>query len=325
MIRVSNLTHIYPATRRTPARTALDRLSLAVEAGEFCILSGPNGSGKSTLFRILCGMTLPSAGSVEIAGHDLIRDPAAARARMGVVFQSPAVDKHLSVIENLRLHGRLHGIGRREAAARLDDALGWSELRERLDDRVIALSGGLARQLELAKCLLTRPELLLLDEPTTGLDPASRRQFLDALEAIQRAHGVTVLMTTHIFAEAERADRVAIVKDGRLLAHAAPDSLRAMLGREMVVARGRAAGELAGRIRAELGLAAYVHGDEVRLEETASGGGLPLLERVLGRYRDQIDSIAIKQPDLEDVFIHLTGRGDARPRAPAEPMRAAAK
>jgi ABC-2 type transport system ATP-binding protein len=263
-------------------------------------------------------MIRPSAGTIRVAGHDLLTSPAAARRHLGVVFQSPAVDKHLTVEENLRLHATLYGLSGRDFLVRRDEALAWSELRHRLSDRVITLSGGLARQVELAKCLLTRPSVLLLDEPTTGLDPASRRHFLDALRAVQKERAMTVLMTTHIFAEAEDADRVAIMKDGRLLAFDTPQALHGRLGREMVVAECRDAAGLAARIQAELGLAAHRHGDEVRLEETAHGAGLPLLERLLSRYRDEITSIAIKQPTLEDVFIHLTSTAEASQAERAE-------
>ena len=310
-IAIGGLSHTYPKTRRAAARTAIAGLTLTVTEGEFAILSGPNGSGKTTLFRILCGMIRPSAGAVRIAGHDLLDEPAAARRHLGVVFQSPAVDKHLTVEENLRLHAALYGVGGRDYAARRDEALAWSELKHRLNDRVNALSGGLARQVELAKCLLTRPSVLLLDEPTTGLDPASRRHFLDALRAVQKARGMTVLMTTHVFAEAEDADRVAIMKAGHLLAFDSPQSLRGRLGREMVVAESRDATALAARIKSELGLAAHRHGDEVRLEETAHGGGLPILEKLLARFRAEITSVAIRQPTLEDVFIHLTSEASA--------------
>ncbi len=310
-IAIESLSHTYRGTRKTAPRTALADLTLTVAEGDFAILSGPNGSGKTTLFRILCGMIRPSMGSIRVCGHDLLSSAAEARRALGVVFQSPAVDKHLTVAENLKLHAALYGIGSRELAARRDEALGWSELRHRLNDRVIALSGGLARQVELAKCLLTRPSVLLLDEPTTGLDPASRRHFLDALRTLQRNRKMTVLMTTHIFGEAEDADRVAIMKTGTLLAYDTPQALKARLGREMVVAQAKDADALAARIRAELGLAAHRHGDEVRLQETTPGASLPLLEKLLSRYRDGITGIAIKQPTLEDVFIHLTSAADA--------------
>ena len=306
MIEIENLTHVYPGSRKSPPRTAIGGLTLAVDAGDFCILSGPNGSGKTTLFRILCGMIRPSAGSIRIAGNDLLRAPAAARERLAVVFQSPAVDKHLSVAENLRLHADLYGIHGSAFRERREEALAWTELKSRLNDRVETLSGGLARQVELAKCLLNRPSLLLLDEPTTGLDPTSRRNFLDALHRLQRERQMTVLMTTHIFAEAEDADRVAIMKGGKLLAFDSPQRLRALLGREMVVVHSREAAALEERIRADLALATRRHGDEIRLEETVNGTGLPILESLLERYRGSIESIAIKQPGLEDVFIHFT-------------------
>jgi ABC-2 type transport system ATP-binding protein len=316
MIDIRHLTHLYPATRHAPARRALSDLSLQVSKGRFCILSGPNGSGKSTLFRILAGMTLPTSGSVAIGGVDLFRDPAKARAKMAVVFQSPAVDRHLSVMENLRLHAALYGLSRAELEKRLPEALEWSDLEDRLKDRVDSLSGGLARQVELAKALLTRPELLLLDEPTTGLDPASRRSFVATLQTIQRRREMTVLMTSHVFSEAEDADQVAILKTGELLANDTPAALRAGLGREMVVVQSRAAESLERRIHGDLGYAVQRHGEEIRLEETANGASLPILEQLLGRYRAEIDSIAIKQPTLEDVFIHLTGKPVAPVHAP---------
>jgi ABC-2 type transport system ATP-binding protein len=308
MIEISHLSHVYPGSRKSPPRTAIDDLSLTIEDGEFCILSGPNGSGKSTLFRILCGMTLPSSGTISIGGFDLLAQPAKARAQMAVVFQSPAVDKHLSVAENLRLHATLYGLKGSDYDARLSEAVDWTDLKNRLSEKVDTLSGGLARQVELAKCLLTRPSILLLDEPTTGLDPSSRRNFISALHKIQRERKMTVLMTSHIFSEAEDADRVAIMKGGRLLALDSPQVLRAQLGREMVVLQSRQAEILQAKIQTDLGLKTRQYGDEIRLEETSNGDSLPVLEQLLARYRGDINSIAIKQPTLEDVFIHLTGK-----------------
>jgi ABC-2 type transport system ATP-binding protein len=309
MIQINSLTHTYPGSRKQAPRTALDDLSLSVREGEFAILSGPNGSGKSTLFRILCGLALPSAGSVRIGGIDLLAQPEKVRRILGVVFQNPAVDKHLSVIENLRIHADLYGIKGADFSRHCDEALGWTDLADRLNQRVETLSGGLARQVELAKVLMTRPQVLLLDEPTTGLDPASRRNFLAALQKVQRDRGITVLMTSHVFSEAEDVDRVAIMRDGKLLAFDSPQVLKAMIGTEMVVVQPLGdAEDLAAILRAELGLAVRRHGDELRLEETENGEGLPMLESIIERWRGQIKSISIKQPDLEDVFVHVTGR-----------------
>ncbi|CAA7626250.1 ABC transporter ATP-binding protein [Magnetospirillum sp. UT-4] len=308
MIRIESLTHIYPGGRKQPARTAVDDLSLRVAEGEFAILSGPNGSGKSTLFRILCGLALPSRGKVAIGGIDLFAEPAKVRRILGVVFQSPAVDKHLTVAENIRIHADLYGIGSAEYRPLLDEALAWTDLGGRLDQKVDTLSGGLARQVELAKVLMTRPRVLLLDEPTTGLDPSSRRSFLAALHRLQRERGMTVLMTSHVFAEAEHVDRVAIMREGRLLAYDTPQALKAQIGTEMVVLHPVDPEAFAAVLEAELGLAVRRHGDELRLEETENGEGLPLLERILERWRPEILSISIKRPDLDDVFVHVTSR-----------------
>lgn len=308
MIVIQDLTHVYPGGRKVGPRTAIDGLSLSVAEGEFAILSGPNGSGKSTLFRILCGLALPSKGRVTIGGHDLFAEPAKVRQIMGVVFQNPAVDKHLTVAENIKIHADLYGITGAEFRARRDEALAWTDLADRLDQKVETLSGGLARQVELAKVLMTRPRVLLLDEPTTGLDPASRRNFLAALQRLQRERGMTVLMTSHVFSEAEDVDRVAIMREGKLLAFDSPQALKARIGTEMVVIQPADPEAFADTLQNELGLAVRRHGDELRLEETENGEGLPMLERILNRYRPEIRSISIKQPDLEDVFVHVTGR-----------------
>ena len=309
MIVIQDLTHVYPGSRKNGPRKALDALTLSVNEGEFAILSGPNGSGKSTLFRILCGLALPSAGSVRVGGFDLFAEPAKVRGILGVVFQNPAVDKQLSVAENIRLHADLYCITGAEFAARRDEALAWTDLGDRLDQKVETLSGGLARQVELAKVLMTRPRVLLLDEPTTGLDPMSRRNFLDALHRLHRERGMTVLMTSHVFSEAEDVGRVAIMREGKLLAYDSPQVLKARIGTEMVVVQPDGDAEaFAEVLRAELGLAVRRHGDELRLEETENGEGLPLLERMLERYRPRIRSISIKQPDLDDVFVHVTSR-----------------
>ncbi len=315
MIDISHLSHVYPGSRKQPPRQALSDLTLSVREGEFCILSGPNGSGKSTLFRILCGMSLPSAGQVTIAGADLFREPHRVREAMAVVFQSPAVDKHLSVLENLRIHGDLYGLRGTGFKERLDEAIGWTDVKDRLEHRVDTLSGGMQRQVELAKCMLTRPRILLLDEPTTGLDPNSRRNFLGALQTLQKSRGMTVLMTSHVFSEAEDVDRVAIMKGGVLLAYDSPQALRSQLGREMVVVLPRNVGALCESLRLDLNLHVRRYGDELRLEETENGASLPILERIVAAYRDDIISIAIKQPTLDDVFVHVTTNGDV-PTAP---------
>jgi ABC-2 type transport system ATP-binding protein len=310
MIVLDKLTHTYPGSRKTAPRTALHGLSLQVAEGELAILSGPNGSGKSTLFRILTGLMRPSSGTVRLGGFDLFAEPAKARALMGVVFQNPALDKHLTVIENIRLQGALYGLSGRLLETRIEEALSWSDVKTRLQDKVHTLSGGLARQVELVKCLLSRPRLLLLDEPTTGLDPSSRRAFLDQLAHLHRERKMTVLMTSHIFQEAENAGRVAILKQGHLLAYDTPARLRSMLGSEVVVIRPREIETLASLLESENpGIRLRRYGDELRIEDVKPQESLALLESLLERHKQDIVSIAIKQPELEDVFLHITGHG----------------
>jgi len=311
MIFIESLTHVYPGGRRQPPRTAIADLTLTVPDGRFTILSGPNGSGKSSLFRILCGLALPSRGRVLIGGHDLLADPASARALMGVVFQSPAVDKHLSVRENLSIHAALYGLSGTAFRDRLTEALDWTDLKGRLNDRVETLSGGLARQVELAKCLLTRPRLLLLDEPTTGLDPASRRAFLDALGRLRQERGMTVLMTSHIFSEAEGVDSVAIMANGRLLAHDTLQALRARLTGDVVVIETDTPDDLAARLTDDLGAPVIRHGETLRVDRAPGGDAVAFLQRVLADYRDLVRGITVKQPTLEDVFIHVTAEARA--------------
>jgi len=311
MIRIEDLTHVYAGGRRQPARTAVSDLTLHIPDGRFTILSGPNGSGKSTLFRILCGLARPSRGRVFIGGHDILRDSAAARALTGVVFQSPAVDKHLSVHENLAIHAALHGLRGAAFRSRLDEAMAWTDLSGRLGDRVETLSGGLSRQVELAKCLLTRPRLLLLDEPTTGLDPASRRGFLNALRSLRQDLGMTVLMTSHIFSEAEDVDSVAIMANGRLLAHDSPQALRERLNGDVLVIDSPEPDTLAAKLKDDLGVTAMRHGDDLRIDEAPDNDAVALLERVLTDYRALVRGITVKRPALEDVFVHVTAEARA--------------
>ncbi|SDG65987.1 ABC transporter ATP-binding protein [Roseospirillum parvum] len=326
MIRIEDISHRYTGRRGQPGRLALDALSMEVPAGAFCVLSGPNGSGKSTLFRLLCGLARPSAGKLwltlpEGQPIDIAADPAAARAHLGVVFQSPAVDRQLSVAENLAIHADLYGLKGAERQARRDEALAWTDLANRLNERVETLSGGLMRQVELAKVLMTRPSVLLLDEPTSGLDPASRRAFIKALTTLKEERGLTVLMTSHVFSEAGEADSVAILCDGRLLAHDTPRNLKSRVGREMVVvepAEGCDLQALAGDLAASApDIPPRVYGEEIRLEDLPPGRSVALIKTILENHRHCIAGVAVREPSLEDVFVHVTGKG--LPDAPDSP------
>ncbi len=210
-------------------REALKGVSLAIRPGEFVALLGPNGAGKSTMFQLLTGLFNADAGEIRVCGHDIRHSPVAALASIGVVFQQTTLDMDLSVEANLRFHTRLHGIAGREAGERIAAALARLGLTERAHDPVRALSGGNRRKVELARAQLHRPSVLLMDEPTVGLDPASRRQLLDEVLAL-RSGGVAVLWATHLVEEAEEADRVVVLNAGKVLADGTPASLVAAAG-----------------------------------------------------------------------------------------------
>ena len=211
------------------ARPALKGVDLEVRAGEFVALLGPNGAGKSTLFQLLTGLFNADAGEVRVCGQDMRVAPVRALGRIGVVFQQMTLDMDLSVEANLVFHARLHGIGGAQAKARIADALARLGLAERRGDRVRELSGGNRRKVELARALVHQPSVLLMDEATVGLDPASRRHLLDEVLAL-RATGVGVLWASHLVDEAEGADRVLVLHKGKLLAQGTPAELVAASG-----------------------------------------------------------------------------------------------
>ncbi|MBP6490804.1 MAG: ATP-binding cassette domain-containing protein [Thauera sp.] len=210
-------------------RSALKSVDLEVRAGEFVALLGPNGAGKSTLFQLLTGLFNADAGEVRVCGQNMRVAPVRALGRIGVVFQQMTLDMDLSVEANLVFHARLHGIGGAQAKARIADALARLGLAERRGDRVRELSGGNRRKVELARALVHQPSVLLMDEATVGLDPASRRHLLDEVLAL-RASGVGVLWASHLVDEAEGADRVLVLHKGKLLAQGTPAELVAASG-----------------------------------------------------------------------------------------------
>jgi ABC-2 type transport system ATP-binding protein len=289
-------------------RRALDGISLEVRRGELFCLLGPNGGGKSTLFRVLATLLLPDSGTATIAGHDVVTAAAEVRARLGVVFQSPSLDGKLSILENLRCGGALYGLRGAELESRITEATKALNLTDRLHDLVETLSGGLQRRAEIAKCLLIRPEVLLLDEPSTGLDPGARLDLWAALEQLRSEHGVTALCTTHLMEEAARADRVGIVSAGKLVALGTPEELTAAIGGDVIslgVSKETGADQLATTITAKTGIPSSVVEGEVRIEHAEA---YAFAAKLAGEFPKEITSLRIARPTLEDVFIARTGR-----------------
>lgn len=248
-------------------------------------------------------MLAPDEGSLSIFGETSL---AAARRALGVVFQNPSLDGKLKVRENLSYAGRLYGLTRRAAEARASELLERFQIADRARDRVEVLSGGQKRRVEIAKALLHRPRLLLLDEPSTGLDPQARRELAQLLEDTWKA-GTTLVLTTHLLEEAEDFDDVVILDRGRVVARGAPSALKSAIGGGVIRLRAKDLVTLEARVRS-LGLSAQRVGDELRIETSDRS----LLERtaqtLLSHFRDEVDSIEIGRPSLEDVFARATGR-----------------
>lgn len=285
-------------------RQALCELSLEIFTGEIFCLLGPNGSGKTTLFRLLSTLASLQTGSVSIMENDLSNDAHAIRRLLGVVFQSPSLDRKLTVLENLRHQAAMYGLGNSVTAERIDEATRRLGINDRLYDRVETLSGGLSRRVELAKCMLHNPSILLLDEPSTGLDPAARSDLWSYLRLLQSELGTTVLMTTHLLEEADRCDRVGILHEGNLVAIGEPNTLRAELGSDVVSIQCNGPSAVIDQLQSNWQLAARQLDGMVRLEESVSAA---LLSDIMQSLSGQVDNISVGRPTLEDVFIHHTG------------------
>lgn len=297
-IEVSGLSHAYGQ------RAALTDLSFRVQPGEIFGLLGPNGGGKTTLFRILSTLLPVQSGSVAVLGHDAGTDAEAIRRKIGVTFQSPSLDKKLTVSENLRHQGHLYGLSGTELTRQIDDQLKRLGLTDRRNDRAESLSGGLARRVEIAKGLLHQPQLLLLDEPSTGLDPGARIDLWKYLHQLRDTGAVTVLVTTHLMEEAERCDRLGILDQGKLVALGTPAELRAAIGGDCVTIQTPDPDGLAQRIRDRFSLTPQRVGESLRVEAVR---GHEFLRDLVDAFRDEITSISLAKPTLEDVFVLKTG------------------
>ena len=298
MIQVENLTHRYGE------RTALRGVNFEVAQGEIFGLLGPNGGGKSTLFRILSTMMAPSEGRAVIGGCDVVRDRAAVRRQVGVVFQTQSLDKALTVEENLRAQGHLHGLSGALLRERMEHAMAQLGLEDRRKDLVEKLSGGLRRRVEIAKALLHRPPVLLMDEASTGLDPAARRDLTRHIERLRDQEGVTILLTTHVLEEADRCNRLVLLHRGQGVTEGSPQALRARIGGDVVVLEAEDAKALAGAIEQRFGLRASQVDGQVRVEIE---NGHRFIAEVVEAFPGAIQSVGLHKPTLEDVFVHETG------------------
>lgn len=282
---------------------ALRGVSFDVAPGEVFALLGPNGSGKTTLFRLISTLVPLQQGDIDVLGASVRTHAAAVRGQLGVVFQSPSIDKKLTVLENMMHHGRLYGMrgGQlRQKAKSMADRLG---LTEKIGDSVGTLSGGQRRRVELAQAMLHEPRVLVLDEPATGLDPGARSDLWRYFTGLAE-EGVTILLTTHLLEEAERADRIGIMHRGELAALDTPAALQASLGGDTLILRTSDSEALATAIRDQFHLSPALVDGTVRLEQP---NGHELVPRLMESLGSQIEAITLGKPTLEDVFIARTG------------------
>jgi ABC-2 type transport system ATP-binding protein len=285
-------------------REALGGVTFSIARGEIFGFLGPNGGGKTTLFKLLSTLVPIQTGSAQLFGHDLAGETGAVRRQLGVVFQHPSLDGKLTVGENLAAHGHLYGITGERLRARSAAMLERLGLSARERDRVETLSGGLQRRVELAKALLHEPNLLLLDEPSTGLDPAARREFWNHLAHLREHEGVTVVLTTHYMEEAERCDRIAILHQGKLVAIAPPAELKSEVGGDVIVVRTASPEILQRKILARFKLKSRLVDGAIRIEKLRAH---ELVRDLIDAFGEEIESVSFGKPTLEDVFVHLTG------------------
>jgi ABC-2 type transport system ATP-binding protein len=302
-VSIAGLAHRYGE------RQALAGLDLSILPGEVFAVLGPNGGGKTTLFRLLSTLLPIQTGRASILGLDVAGQTAAVRAVIGVVFQAPSLDRKLTVAENINIQGALYGLSGAELARRRDALLKQFGLADRARELTEKLSGGLKRRVELVKGLLHRPRLLLLDEPSTGLDPAARSGLWRHLRALRDEHGTTVLATTHYLDEADDADRIAILHEGKLVALGEPEQLKASVGGDSITIETAQPDELAAAIREQFELPTQTIDGAVRLE---TPDGHRWISRLVEAFPGRIASIRLGRPSLEDVFIARTGHRYAR-------------
>jgi ABC-2 type transport system ATP-binding protein len=301
---VAAVISVQDVVHRYDQRTALGGVSFDVRPAELFGLLGPNGSGKTTLFRILSTLMVPVSGRALILGHDVAREPNLLRRHIGVVFQAQSIDVKLTAAENLVHQGHLYGLHGAALKSRVAEILGRVGLADRAGEKAETFSGGMQRRLDVAKGLLHHPSVLLLDEPTTGLDPGARRDLWQYLQSLREEEHVTVIITTHLMEEAERCDRLAILNEGQLVALGTPLELKSEIGGDVILLDTAKPESLAERIRARFRVEPQVLEGQIRLERE---NGHRFITDVVEAFPGEIEAISVSKPTLEDVFIHRTG------------------
>lgn len=293
-------------TRRYGERVAVDSLAFRVARGEVLGFLGPNGAGKTTTFSMLAGLLAADGGHLLLDGERIAPGARALRARMGIVFQHPSVDVKLSARENLAMGAQLYGLSGKEARDRVEWGLELVGLTDRGADMVDTYSGGMRRRLELARVLLHKPEILLLDEPTQGLDVAAGRRIWTQLMELRKREKLTILLTTHSPEEAEHCDRIVVLDKGKAIAEGTPDELRARVGGDVVSIEVAEPETFVAELKSKLGLDAQLADGKVIFKQVHAHEAIPRLVEAFGPGR--LRSIGMRAASIGDVFLQLTGK-----------------
>jgi ABC-2 type transport system ATP-binding protein len=295
--------------RRFGSFVAVDHVDLAVRRGEIYGFLGPNGAGKSTTTRMLCTLTSLSGGRATVAGYDVARQPGQVRLRIGAALQSAALDIQQSGAELLRQQGRYYGLSQSDIDTRLDELRGLIDIGDALDQRIKTYSGGMKRRVDLAAALIHNPEVLFLDEPTTGLDPASRAKVWEEVQRLNQDLGMTIFLTTQYLEEADAlANRVGIIDHGQIIAEGTPAELKRSIGADVVTVRVNNVAAAASTIAALPGVdSVEVRGDEILAATTDGPGNVSPIAVALAGADIRVRSLTLREPTLDDVFLTLTG------------------
>lgn len=297
IIEVTGLNKSYGQVR------AVKNLDFYVESGELCAFLGPNGAGKSTTIDIICTFLKPDSGSVVIDGHVLGKDDDAIRSKIGVVFQDGLLDNLLTVRQNLTIRGGFYGLKGRELEKRIDEISRILSIKDILKRPYGKLSGGQRRRCDIARALLNTPKILFLDEPTTGLDPQTRKSVWEAIRLLQREAGLTIFLTTHYMEEADGADYVIIIDNGEIVAKGTPSALKEQYSSDKLTLVCTDM-EKTEAILSELGLKHRKQADRIVVTVPSTMDALPVLEKV----REYISGFEVKTGDMDDTFIAITGK-----------------
>ena len=299
IIRVENLVKKYGDL------AAVNDISFAVTPGEMFGFLGPNGAGKTTTINILCTLSRPTSGQAFINGFDVVRQQNQVRQSIGLVFQDPSLDERLNGLQNLRFHASVYNVPVSIREPRIEQVLKMMELWDNRNNSVRTYSGGMKRRLELARGLIHYPKVLFLDEPTLGLDPQTRNRIWEYILALREHEGTTVFLTTHYMEEAEKADRIAIIDSGKLVALDSPERLKQIVGQDIISLKTADNEKAADEIKLRYHIEARRDGSELTFEVPSGEEFLPEFIRGFGI---RILSINLRRPSLEDVFLKLTGR-----------------